>query len=649
MLRDASLETRDSITAGQCYVLSVSQSDSREGDNVAKPMTAGFYEARAESHGSKHEQLAKRSLRISNLRGLAFVVFAGGGGFALFGSGGVVATALSAIGLAGFIALVIYHSKVIDQQGLEQRWLQVNRDAAMRVSHDAWHELPNRGEAFRDKDHAYADDLDLVGRGSLFQRICTAQTQMGQARLFEMLAGPCNDAELSSRQATVRVLASQLEFRQHLEVLAMRTRSASTPDPLASPSNLAPFLEWAEATRDASTRVRWQILAWALPAATAIVALLGLFGTLPFWVSVLMLLLHLAAIIRTRPQLRLLMRALARAEGVIERSGPLFQLLESNQALPWLKQRLADTVPASSALNQLSRIGGWFELRHNGLVYPFINLFVLWDIHCWLAFERWQQRHGRRIRQWFATFADVEALGSLAGFAHDEPAVCYAELVTDGPGFEALGLGHPLIAVEQRVTNDVSGLNPGHGLLVTGSNMSGKSTFLRAIGLGAVLGLAGGPVCAKQLRIRRVQLVTSMRISDSIASGVSHFYAELLKLKRVLDAAQGPEPVLFLLDEILHGTNSRERQIGARYILAELLRTNAFGAVSTHDSGLCTLGGELAERLLQVHFRESVVQNQMTFDYRVYPGPVTEGNALRLMQRVGIPVPISGDAPSPTV
>jgi len=207
-------------------------------------------------------------------------------------------------------------------------------------------------------------------------------------------------------------------------------------------------------------------------------------------------------------------------------------------------------------------------------------------------------------------------------------------------GFDAVRLGHPLIHVEQRVANDVAGLLPGYGLLVTGSNMSGKSTYLRAVGLAAVMGLAGGPVCAERLRLRPLQIVTSMRISDSIAGGVSHFYAELLKLKRVLAATQKAEPVLFLLDEILHGTNSRERQIGARYILAELLRAGALGAVSTHDSGLCTLGGELGQRLTLVHFRESVAQTEMTFDYRLYPGPVTEGNALRLMQRVGIPVPL---------
>jgi len=171
-------------------------------------------------------------------------------------------------------------------------------------------------------------------------------------------------------------------------------------------------------------------------------------------------------------------------------------------------------------MNQLSRIGGWFDLRHNGLIYPFVNLFVLWDIHCWLAFERWQQRYGDKVREWFATFGDVEALSSLAGFAHDEPDCCYAEIVTENAGFDAVGLGHPLIHFEQRVVNDVAGLVPGHGLLVTGSNMSGKSTYLRAVGLAAVMGLAGGPVCAERLRLPAASSSDEACGSATVSPGV---------------------------------------------------------------------------------------------------------------------------------
>ena len=181
---------------------------------------------------------------------------------------------------------------------------------------------------------------------------------------------------------------------------------------------------------------------------------------------------------------------------------------------------------------------------------------------------------------------------------------------------------------------------PVHALGVTGSNMSGKSTLLRAMGITTVLALAGAPVTAGRLRISRLTLCTSIRVADSLERGISHFFAEILRLKSVVDAANGSSPVLFLLDEVLHGTNSRERQIGARWLLAELLRRGALGAISTHDQELCRLPEELMQRVALVHLRESVVNGQMTFDYKVYPGPVVSGNALRLMRQVGLDIPL---------
>jgi DNA mismatch repair ATPase MutS len=291
-------------------------------------------------------------------------------------------------------------------------------------------------------------------------------------------------------------------------------------------------------------------------------------------------------------------------------------------------------------MRQFRRIVSWFDLRHNGLVHPFINALLMWDIHCVLRLEQWQTRVGGRVRMWFSAIGEVEAISSFAGLAHDEPTFCDAEIL-DGPArFHAQCLGHPLISDEIRVDNDVGPLNSGAALLVTGSNMSGKSTLLRSMGLSAVMGLAGCPVCARRLTLTPVTLVTSVRVSDSLEAGVSRFYAEVAKLKRAVDTATQGSSVLFLLDEILHGTNSRERQIGARWVLSELLANSAVGAVSTHDEALCRLGGDLQTSVLQVHFQESVNGDVMSFDYKLRPGPVRSGNALRLMRTVGLDVPL---------
>jgi DNA mismatch repair ATPase MutS len=337
--------------------------------------------------------------------------------------------------------------------------------------------------------------------------------------------------------------------------------------------------------------------------------------------------------------------AVSATEGAFLRYGDLLQLIERHETtdplLSELKARLrTETGAPSEAMARFRRIVGWFDLRHNALVYPLVNLVLLWDVQCALALERWQRAAGKHIRDWFDVIGWFEALASLAAFAADEPGCVFPELVVAPAGFHAEGLCHPLLPAGKRVENDVVLPGPGNALLVTGSNMSGKSTLLRAMGVSAVLAQSGAPVVARRLSLSPLTVCTSIRVADSLERGVSHFYAEITKLKSVLDTAKQSGPVLFLLDEVLHGTNSRERQIGARWLLGELITHGALGAVSTHDEELCRLPPSLMQGVKLVHLRESVQDGKMTFDYRVYPGPVTSGNALRLMQIVGLDVPL---------
>jgi DNA mismatch repair ATPase MutS len=292
-------------------------------------------------------------------------------------------------------------------------------------------------------------------------------------------------------------------------------------------------------------------------------------------------------------------------------------------------------------MRRFERVLGWFELRHNGMIYPFINVLLSWDVQCVVALEKWQQQSGRALAPWLLALGQWEALSSLAGAAYDNPDFVFPEITSERSAFAATGLGHPLIPARQRVQNDVVLGGPGSALLVTGSNMSGKSTLLRAMGLAAVLGLAGGAVCATRVRLSPLRVHTSMRISDSLSAGVSHFYAELEKLRQALGATRGDQPVFFLLDEILHGTNSEERQVGARWVLGQLIEAGATGAVSTHDMALCALPPTLMHKVRIVHLRESVDGERMTFDYKLRPGPVSGGNALRLMRSLGLDVPLS--------
>jgi hypothetical protein len=592
------------------------------------------------------ERLAARSRLISNLRGLSFAVAAISAISVLARAPAEIAGPIAFVALVIFGVLVLAHARLIGLQDLAERWVDVNRAALARARHD-FGALSDLGEGLAPSDHAYAGDLDLFGRASLFQRLSVARTRFGRERLAEVLLEIATPAAAVGRQIAVKELAEDLELCQRFEAHALGVAGTrpGAGGRVRSPVNPEPLLKWAEAEPSLLEDALSRIGPYVLPPIT-LSALVGYFAFgLPGWPALIGLCLQALVLVRASRETGVVFAAVSVTEGAFLRFGSLLEIIEKlDHEAPLLRELRARLETSagmpSKAMNRFKGLVGWFDLRHNGLLHPLVNLLVLWDLHCALALERWQRKVGKRLRGWFEVIGWFEALSSLASFARDEPDATYPELI-EGPAiFEAEALGHPLIEPASRVANDVVLPGPGQALLVTGSNMSGKSTLLRAMGLSTVLALAGAPVVARRLRLSRLLPATSIRVADSLEAGVSHFYAEIAKLKRVVQAAQGPDPVLFLLDEILHGTNSRERQIGARWVLAELLSLGALGAISTHDQELCRLPDSLMSSVRLVHLRESVHDGTMTFDFKVYPGPVTSGNALRLMRSVGLDVPL---------
>jgi hypothetical protein len=599
------------------------------------------YRARQQRFDAEAESHAARSRTVSNLRGLAFAIFIVSLLLGIFGKSGAVSGIVSLSGFVAFFALVIWHSRVLADEDLARRFARVNRDALFRIS-GRFAELAETGARFADAKHPYTDDLDVFGQGSLFQRVSVAHTRFGQEKLAEFFRAPAAADRIRDRQIAVRALAPLLDVRQRIEALAL-----GVVDPGAKrkePPNPEPLLRWAE---EKPQLKHWLHVVWAariLPfftiggmVAWSTFGRSFLFFTVPAVLALFALSLSNAITAKV-------FSAVSETQGAFLRYGTLLAELESlNVDAPLIRAaqaRLnASGKKPSEEMRRFERVVGFFELKHNGMIYPIVNLFLLWDIHCVLALEAWQESAGRQVRNWLDVVGEAEALSSLAGLAHDEPEFCFPEIVPV-ICFRAEALGHVLIHRTARVTNDVELPEPGTALLVTGSNMSGKSTLLRSMGLANVLAFAGAPACAKKLILSEFALATSIRMSDSLASGVSHFYAEINKLKAVVDRTAGPTPVFFLLDEILHGTNSLERQIGARWVIAELLERGALGAVSTHDMGLCQLSPELMKRVTLIHFRETVHEGEMTFDYKAHPGPVQAGNALRLMRRIGLEVPL---------
>ena len=307
-------------------------------------------------------------------------------------------------------------------------------------------------------------------------------------------------------------------------------------------------------------------------------------------------------------------------------------------------------LPAHAALSALESRLGLADARHSAPVHFLLQVSTLWDFHVLALLERWQRAAGREARRWLTALGEIEALAALAALRFENPGWCLPEVTAGQPELAARDLGHPLLPPARRVGNDVTVGPAGTFVLVTGSNMSGKSTLLRAIGVNVVLAQAGGPACAAALRLPPLRLATSILVEDSLAAGVSFFLAELLRIKRVVAAAgeAGREGavLLYLLDEVLRGTNSVERQVAVRRVLRHLLARGALGAVSTHDLALAS-GPGLSQAARPVHFRETIAAGpdgpRMTFDYRLRPGPATTTNALALLRQVGLDLAEGGD------
>jgi hypothetical protein len=537
--------------------------------------------------------------------------------------------------LAAFVGLSVAFQVTYRRAVFVRRAIAYYQYGLARLD-DRWAGAGVSGERFLDEGHLYAADLDLFGRGSLFERLCDARTRVGREALARWLAAPASVAEVLERQAAVSDLRNRLTWREQLALVG-----ADVPDGL----DTATFAAWGSAlTGDAPAWPRWA--ARGLVAVTLLTLLNWVFDwsdmvpdSLPFGLA-LAVQGGFAWWLRPRVQ-----RALAGLHG---RSRDLFQLTgmlrlieqETFAAPRLVRLRDALLTEGEDPSRRLARLGYLLELldSRNNFYFALIAPFLLWTTQVALAVERWRRQTGPVLTRWVEAIGELEALNALAGYAYENPADPFPEVVPEGPLFEAVGLGHPLLPRAQCVANDVS-LNAGLRLLVvSGSNMSGKSTFLRTVGINTVLALAGAPVRAARLRVSPLAVGATLRIQDSLQAGKSRFYAEITRLRQIVELARGPMPVLFLLDEILHGTNSHDRRIGAEAVVRTLLLTPSVGMVTTHDLALTRLADELAPAAANVHFADEMVNGELHFDYRLHPGVVRHSNALALMRAVGLQV-----------
>ncbi|MBC8145942.1 MAG: hypothetical protein H7X80_10180, partial [bacterium] len=441
------------------------------------------------------------------------------------------------------------------------------------------------------------------------------------------------------RHDAVAELAPMIDLRHEL---AWRAEAAGRMDPEA-------FLEWSEGVSWIASR-RWLVwLAWLLPlclVGSVILQSAGLIDA-PVWIVIIAINIVLSLGLGERMH-SIFDRVASRQNKLSAFENPFAIVNDAtfeSTTLRDIQSRMVDDgVPAERRMSSLSRLVELAGLHHSQMSYLPIQAITLWDFHVLGALDRWQSHSGRAARGWLAALGEFEALSALAGLRYDEPGWCFPDVDATHDSLAAVDLAHPLIASGRRVANDVTVGPPESFLLVTGSNMSGKSTLLRAIGLNAVIAQAGGPVCASSMSMPPLVLGTSMVIEDSLVDGVSFFMAELRRLREIVTladacAASPDRRMLYLLDEILRGTNAIERQIAARRVITHLLQSGSIGAVSTHDTGLAAIE-QLTSASIPVHFQETINTDRdggtMTFDYRLRSGLATTTNALKLLELVGL-------------
>jgi hypothetical protein len=536
--------------------------------------------------------------------------------------------------VAVFLTLVALHRRARVREQRARALAELNRRGIARVRRD-WGALPQPNEEMP-PNHPYAADLDVAGTpASLYRLIDVVSGATGRPKLLHwLLDAPPSTDELRERRPAITELASAVDLRDELALLA---RKASK----ASPRELEGFLTWAES---AQSPPPWLWAARVIPLVTIVTALLAFFRILPWTAPGLSIIAGLLILARYRATLATnLTQALARATGLRAQNQMLHRLAHEQFQSPMLQREQQRAVKGEVALHYLERAMSLLE-GQGSLVHAILAPILLWDIHALAWLDRWRSRHGRHLRDCLDALGTIEALAALATLAHDNPRSSFPTLDDDAKCLTATSLAHPLLPEQTRVANDVTLGPPGTLLLVTGSNMSGKSTLLRSIGLNVVLAQAGAPVCADSLTMPLVEPRTSIRLADSLERGVSLFMAELERLKEIVDAARVPDrarPLLYLLDEILHGTNTAERLIAARAVLGHLVQAGAIGAVTTHDLTLAA-DGALATASRPVHFTEQVASANgheapgMTFDYRLRPGLATSTNALKLLALVGL-------------
>ena len=545
--------------------------------------------------------------------------------------GTAIAFAAFTILLGLFLFIVVKDLKNKDEIENTKLLIQINKQEMDILDHQF--SALQDGRELNPENHAYANDLDIFGKASVYQYINRTVSEQGNRIFADWLLNPAEPIAILRRQGAAKELSGQIEWRQQL-------RAYGITNPVTIPAEKK-VESWLKTKNKFADNRFWKITRLLFPVMALTILVLHLSGNLSsslfYPVTILFFAVAFGISKKIMPHYLLLDKIVPQLETLQNSIRWIEDASFSSELMNQLKSNFkTGTYKASATIKKLKNILERFDYRHNPLIYIPLNTFLLWDLQQIMTLEKWKADNNQNIAAWFNGLASTEALITIATLSFNHPHWCYPSLSNEKGVFVADDLGHPLIPGEKRVMNSFSTTGEKQLNLITGSNMAGKSTFLRSTGVNIVLAMMGAPTCSSQLKVSAVKVISSMRVNDNLEENTSTFYAELKKLKEIIDAVNNKERVFLLLDEILRGTNSADRHAGSIALIKQLIHQNASGLIATHDLELTKLSGEFPGHLHNYHFDVQVRNEELYFDYKIKGGICTSMNASLLMKKIGI-------------
>ncbi|NPD44758.1 hypothetical protein [Lentimicrobium sp. S6] len=593
-----------------------------------------FYENQLRKYTALAEEYTQKNRRLSLFRVLWFLLWV----LAIFISTSfdlAIVFATIIIGLATFVILVTWHNRILKLKKAYELYRDIN-DYELKALNNDYSNFED-GEEYIDEKHYFSYDLDVFGPFSLFQYLNRTYSPQGKTDLANRLGeGFIEKPKILAQQVAIGELAKRHEWMQEFRVLGAQTTASQKKK--ASP--ISSLSEWA---------VRKGIFShWAFKIVVPFISLLSFFmlyllinGQLGFNTFMLYMVVPLGFSGYFAKRINANHIELGKQSSALQQWKSVFESFEKqlfdSDTLKELQENLKlENESASIAIKKLSKLSQAFDTRLNLFGWFILNFFSVWDVLQSIRLENWRQKYGTSVGKWFAVLAEMETLVSLGTFNYNHPESIFPEIIEEGFVFEAEEAAHPLLPKDTGVANDISFPGLGQFNIVTGANMAGKSTYLRTVGAQLILSMAGSAVCAKRLRITPIQMFTSIRTKDSLARNESYFYAELLRLQGIIEELKSGMPLFIILDEILKGTNSKDKEMGSKALVAQLIGLKAVGLIATHDLQLGTLIDSFPDSVQNKCFEVDLVDGKLHFDYKLRDGISQNLNATFLMKQMGI-------------